>query len=151
MPLDAKGRRSGCGSVGSDRPAGPSWAIVAGQSALTDRGRAVDSSGWRYTPGRGGPHTCKMNGALQRVDVLDFLALCFLFEHLRALSSPPSVVFCEHIATTFREGCRVDCKGLVINSGGGDWQGPPLGRARPSLPSCLSARPPVVDDGRGTT
>ena len=59
-----------------------------------------------------------MNGALQRVDVLDFLALCFLFEHLRALSSPPSAMFCEHIATVFREGCRVDCKGLVMVSGG---------------------------------
>lgn len=59
-------------------------AIIADQSALTSRSVAEHSSAWRYTPGSRGLHPCKMNGALQRVDVLDFLALCFPFEHWTA-------------------------------------------------------------------
>ncbi|KAI1490572.1 hypothetical protein F5X96DRAFT_534692 [Biscogniauxia mediterranea] len=63
---------------------------IVGQSALTDRGVAEESDGWRHTTRLQDPTICKMNGAVQPVFCLRIPWFVFPLE---GLSSPPSRCF----------------------------------------------------------
>jgi hypothetical protein len=74
--------------------------LAEDHSALTMPGGGDDSDGWRYTPHWPAHQWCKMNGVLQRVDVLVFLGLN---AHLH-----------DSIATSFRQECLVRCLDWIL-------------------------------------
>ncbi|KAI1634912.1 hypothetical protein F4809DRAFT_485743 [Biscogniauxia mediterranea] len=77
---------------------------IVGQSALTDRGVAEESDGWRHTTRLQDPTICKMNGAVQPVFCLRIPWFVFPLE---GLSSPPSRCFAITLPQAAERGCLV--------------------------------------------